>query len=466
MNKLFRVVLNLEPLVRNDSMEGRDYIVCPAAILVEGVHNGSYGPIFYPEDEISKTPEVWNHKPVVVYHPDAPTACDPDILTNRKIGIMMNTRWDGKLRTEVWLEEERVKVVDERIWEAIENKEVMELSTGLFGDLENSEGEWEGEEYKGVLRNYRPDHLALLPDQIGACSTADGAGFLCVNSETKKLKLSQSFADSYFPILKAVGIDTDKLVRMEMGHEEIRRQLADLVSVADTFAWVEEVYSDYFIYEVNGKLYKQGYEVKNEKLSLKGISDPVERKVSYEPVKNTTEKKGSIMDKVVEYLINSKHTNFTAEDKELLENQDEAVLKRWKESAEAAEQSVLENQETEETEETEETSVNNQETQKPMTLNEFLNSAPPEFRGMVTEGIRTHNAEKQSCVEKILASPKNQYTAEMLNAKELSELRILANMVKEEVSTPDMFDFSGNVDPVTNAEIGDPLGLPAMSFEN
>ena len=43
-------------------------------------------------------------------------------------------------------------------------------------------GDWNGKAYVGIARNYRPDHLAILPDMKGACSIADGAG-LCRNHE-------------------------------------------------------------------------------------------------------------------------------------------------------------------------------------------------------------------------------------------------------------------------------------------
>jgi hypothetical protein len=33
-----------------------------------------------------------------------------------------------------------------------------------------------GRPYNFVARNYRPDHLAILPDQRGACSIEDGCG--------------------------------------------------------------------------------------------------------------------------------------------------------------------------------------------------------------------------------------------------------------------------------------------------
>jgi len=157
-------------------------------MLLEGVHQGSGGPLYYPPEELSKTPVVWNHKPVVVYHPQVNgvgvSACMPDILTSRKIGVIMNTVFeDGKLKAEAWIDLDRAKAVDERIVSAIENKAVMELSTGLFTDNENVEGEWRGEKYIAIARNYRPDHLALLPDIKGACSIEDGAGFLRLNSQ-------------------------------------------------------------------------------------------------------------------------------------------------------------------------------------------------------------------------------------------------------------------------------------------
>ena len=54
--------------------------------------------------------------------------------------------------------------------------EMMEVSTGLFSEIEPKPGVFKGRHYKGVVRNLRPDHLAILPDSIGACSIADGAG--------------------------------------------------------------------------------------------------------------------------------------------------------------------------------------------------------------------------------------------------------------------------------------------------
>ena len=197
------VTFNLASSVRFDTMEGREYIVAPMVMITEGVHNGSNGSLYYPRSELAKTPEVWNHKPVVVYHPTMNglgiSACDPVVITNRKVGVIMNTHFDfktGKLRAEAWLEKERIEEIDPRIAETLNSGQVMELSTGLFTDNEIIDGEWNGETYTHVARNYRPDHLALLPDKKGACSIEDGAGLLQLNQEQKKSlegQLQESF---------------------------------------------------------------------------------------------------------------------------------------------------------------------------------------------------------------------------------------------------------------------------------
>lgn len=188
------VTTNLKPVVRQDTLEGKDHVVVPTQMITEGVHNGSDGAIFYPASELAKISAAYNHKPVVVYHPVRNgigiSACDPIELTARKVGILLNTQWDDKtkkLSAESWLDPSRIDVVDKRVSETISKNEMMEVSTGLFLNLERTPGEWNGEEYIGIARNIQPDHLALLPDMKGACSIEDGAGFLRMNQEGETL---------------------------------------------------------------------------------------------------------------------------------------------------------------------------------------------------------------------------------------------------------------------------------------
>ena len=157
--------------------------VVPSVLLLEGVHAGSLGPLYYPPDEIERSTPAWNYKPVVVNHPMVNgvnvSACRPDILNTRRVGLLLNSRYeDGKLKADVWIEKLRAENISPTVVRVIRNGWMMELSTGLFLDVERTPGRWRDEDYIGIARNYRPDHLALLPDDVGAVSIADGAGFM------------------------------------------------------------------------------------------------------------------------------------------------------------------------------------------------------------------------------------------------------------------------------------------------
>jgi hypothetical protein len=156
-----KLTTNMSGTVRHAELEGRDHLVVPMVMLTEGVHPGSSGPLFYPGSELAKVPAVWNTKPVVVYHPEengvGVSACDPAVLNNRKVGVIMNTEYvDGKLKAEAWIEASRVEKIDNRIMESLEADVMMELSTGLFTDNEDVEGEFEGTAYTAIARNYLP----------------------------------------------------------------------------------------------------------------------------------------------------------------------------------------------------------------------------------------------------------------------------------------------------------------------
>ncbi len=224
-NSFRAVTTNISKVqVRHETMEGTDYLVVPMVMLTEGVHSGSNGPLYYPPEELGKTPVVWNHKPIVVYHPtmegQAISACDPDVINTQKVGVIMGAEYTaGKLKAEAWLNPKRLKEVDSRILTAIEAGQPMEISTGLFTDNDAEEGEWNGEKYVAIARNFRPDHLAILPDQKGACSLADGAGLL------RNQQIGPSGQALYAQRVLQVAAE---LVANELSMGEIQNQLAGL----------------------------------------------------------------------------------------------------------------------------------------------------------------------------------------------------------------------------------------------
>jgi hypothetical protein len=169
-------------------LEGRRHLVVPMVMAVEGVISGSNGPLLYTQEDLRRSAISWNGRPVVVYHPDISAASHgraghPEVFNRQRVGTVFDARFDEKskaLKANAWLDEERLRAVDPRVLRAVQNGTMVEVSTGLHVDQEERPGVFRGRAYDAIARNYRPDHLAILPDQVGACSIADGAG-LCRN---------------------------------------------------------------------------------------------------------------------------------------------------------------------------------------------------------------------------------------------------------------------------------------------
>lgn len=172
-------------------LNGKEQIVVPVVMMVEGVHNGSRGPIYHDPEELGKIEESWNGIPVTISHPKDEnnnfiSANSPNVLESYAVGSIFNTHLeDGKLKAEAWLDVQRLAAISPETLEKVQKGEIIEVSVGIFSDEVEAEGDWNGEHYIAVARNYRPDHLALLPGEVGACSIADGCG-VRVNNEKKE----------------------------------------------------------------------------------------------------------------------------------------------------------------------------------------------------------------------------------------------------------------------------------------
>lgn len=188
------LVANFAGKVRRTSLEGREHLVAPLTLIVPGVLNGSKGPLLYLLEDLQATADLWNGIPILKNHSDG-SGRNPSVYEKARIGTIFNARVEnGKLRAEGWFDVERTRKVDYRILPAIEAGQLVELSTGLQVDTEPVSGTFVmgvcGKPYTGIARNYRPDHLAILPDAVGACSTFDGCGINNANhSEEDKMSV-------------------------------------------------------------------------------------------------------------------------------------------------------------------------------------------------------------------------------------------------------------------------------------
>src|SRR5678815_2675163 len=111
------LVANLDDAhIREVVEDGKRWIVAPAAILIEGVLNGSKGALFYPSDENQRTAHLWDRVPLTHNHPFDPItnapldASDPGVVQRQHIGETRSPEWrDGKTRVEAWFDAEATR---------------------------------------------------------------------------------------------------------------------------------------------------------------------------------------------------------------------------------------------------------------------------------------------------------------------------------------------------------------------
>ena len=171
------MVLNRSTRVEVRQLEGRDHYVVPVVMLTTGVHAGDNGPLLYQNEALTDSVPLWNGKPVVVYHPLMGRAGSPEVFSKQRVGLVFNTIVrNEQLAAEAWLDVERLTSVAPKLAEAVIAGNKVEVSTGLYTLKNSMVGVHNGKQYGGIATTIQPDHLALLPGKVGACSIADGCG--------------------------------------------------------------------------------------------------------------------------------------------------------------------------------------------------------------------------------------------------------------------------------------------------
>lgn len=178
MNNIESILVN-NYKVKIKNYEGRKHMVVPVVMMVEGVHSGSKGAIYHSEEELSKNIQSWNGIPVTIGHPKNDkgyiSANSPEVVS---VGKIFNTCYSGKLKAEAWIDIEKIGAQSMEALEYIKQGKALDVSVGVFSDDIEVNGRWgvDEESYVAKATNYRPDHLALLPGESGACSWNDGCG--------------------------------------------------------------------------------------------------------------------------------------------------------------------------------------------------------------------------------------------------------------------------------------------------
>ena len=450
---------------RIETHQGRQHLVVPVVMMVEGVHNGSHGPLFHPASELGKYPAAWDGIPVVIGHPEEGgvnvSANDPRIVDSQVVGRVYNTWMDGnKLKAEAWLDLEKTERTSPEALAYIRQGRPLEVSIGVFTDEEPTSGEWNGETYTAIARNHRPDHLALLPGGRGACSWEDGCG-IRANEAGEGGNVDVELMERVKELIRrGFSVRTNEEVGYQELSEKIQRAL-DKMDDNSTMHLLQEVFDGWFVYEVrtadpNGGvdvvLFKRKYRV-NDDGSVEFDGDPVKvrRKVEYiqtdgeEPSTNddkevktmgerTKDKGTPCCPEKVELLIQSENTEFTEDDREWLSELDEDKVDKLVNMAEAAEKQDEPVEDDEEDKDAAEPQMNEEQAIKVLEERlsdpvKFMELLPKEHREQMEYGMKLHREHREQLIRRI-TSATSVYTEDELKEKETEELEKLAEAVK------------------------------------
>lgn len=171
-------------------VDGREFLKVPVSMIVPGVLAGSKGPLYYPQSRVAHNASEWDGYPVTLGHPSHPvnnspmSASDDGVIDRVGMGVLKDSKFhNGKLRANAWLDGERTKQIAPKVYDDALSGRLIEVSTGLFTQEVERSGTHNGRSYTHEVVDYKPDHLAILTDQRGACSVQDGCGMNVHNAE-------------------------------------------------------------------------------------------------------------------------------------------------------------------------------------------------------------------------------------------------------------------------------------------
>ena len=180
--KAIQFTANLQSsMVSFTTHDEKEYLVAPCVALVPGVLNGDLVTL----ESVTNTFHAWNGRPVVLNHPYddnglSISANDPVVLANAGLGYLWNADVDdNRLRVQVWLDVAKCRKLGgdaQRVIDAVKSGEPIEVSTGYWATMRAKRGVYNEREYDEVTELIIPDHLAMLPNAVGACNWGDGCG--------------------------------------------------------------------------------------------------------------------------------------------------------------------------------------------------------------------------------------------------------------------------------------------------
>jgi hypothetical protein len=466
-------------------------------MMVEGVHNGSNGAILHTVEELGKVPESWNGIPITIGHPQVNgqyvSAGNPQVLADWSAGTIFNTHMEGTdLKAEAWINEEDIVRINPDLHQRILEGETIEVSVGVFSDEEQVEGTFNNEHYTAIAHNHRPNHLALLPDEVGACSIEDGCG-IRVNKKGGKMteKKTVPIVNSDNEIVVMKELNRAAFTVNTTGFYELSHKAMDALDAKDgngfTY-YLEEMFDGELIFRErnynNGnstaKYYKQSYQENAAgEIELIGEAVQVKREISYPTVVqanadgtvkrrrtkfNTNNSKIMADVKiVVDGLINNANTTYEEADREWLEGLTEEQLNKM--TPVTVEKEVP-------------AKVTNEQimsafTESMKTPEDFLKVVPAGMRDQLQSGLELQANTKTKMVDGIIANTEEgTWTKEELEAMPFNSVAKIYKTCKATEDVGTVVDYSAMGGGIQNnnseeqVEVMAPMGVEFKTSEN
>lgn len=452
MDRLTANLASIPKSVKDDN--GKEWLVAPVVMIVPGVLTSNHGAVLYNEENLSANPTIWNGTPLIENHPKVGnnfvSIHSDKSFENLAYGEIRSTTFNEKLTAEAWIDVAKAEKVAAHTLGKVRRGEPIEVSTGVKSKRTPQIGTYKSVAYTAVASDFVPDHLATLTNTFGACSISDGCG---MNVNERKIVVDE--------LLKALKLDMirrsvpDDIIANELSHWQIQIELNEALGSKFTqdepYAYVDDVYENFFIFTQNGDQFKLSYK-KTDTGVIIGDETPVEvvRKTEFVPVSETTsnsDSKGEIQTMCKKTSIATLIANgsFKAGDEKILESFDEGrlaemvVTSNQAKTERAIAEAILAGKPIPNSQTVVPATVTSNTTTPvvapTMTGEQWLALAPPGYREAMEEAVQWRNQQKSSLTDQLTAhvADPNMKTAlkTSLMLKELPELRMMQHMIPQ-----------------------------------
>jgi hypothetical protein len=436
--------------ITRTNQNGTDFLIAPVIALVPGVLNGELALA----EEVSKYLDSWNGIPVPLGHPQDGSgsyvsANTPDIVSESP-GRFWNATWeDGKLKGEIWIDVGKVEEIGGEALETyqrIERGDPVEVSTAYFRDQENTPGTWDGEQYSIIQRNLRPDHLALLPDEIGACSWEDGCGVPRVNEDEGVTSMPDEIQTN--EVEESLSSRVQRV--RDSFHERFNRN--ENVSTI----WPDDIYEEVVIASSDEGL--NAYRYSEDEEGVITFEEPIRVEIVYQEVDSGEPVIGVNADqRMARFTVNSIQTE---DENMLIENENIEDAEELEELEEGSEEETPESTPSEGDGDSEESTpdpepVGNQGLQAVTAMVDRLGGVEA-VEAAITQIQNTNATEQERLVESLVGNSRNTFTREELESLPVAHLRKL----DESWQVHDYSGFGAALSP----NVAEPNGNPMPSM--